>query len=338
MMTNKISNAQIFITLMLCSNLFITSLSSNALNDNIWDSMLSIIIVFAINLIISIPIILMYKKGISLQQIFKDNVSYKIFAIIFLAYFIVVDVLSLLRFQTFQINTNNQDSPTIVLVFLVLLTAFYGAYKGIDCIGRSSIIVFLFFIIGIILCVIGLFDNIRLDYSEKFLADGNSELFSNSLLIFSRSNILPQLFILSHFSNKKIAPFYLFQILSVLILILIFFLTVVCLGRFAGTQNYPIFSLFTVSKLMPLERFDAIYTIISFMLISLKISVDIVAVKSLFKNGTRAIIFFSGLVLILSLIPNMSSFISMFDLYLIPVIILLSVPLPTICYIKGVRR
>lgn len=342
-MKEKVSSKQVFTVLFLSSILFIASLSSESLNYNLWDSVCSVLIAFAFNVILSIPIFLLRKNNKNLLSQLKRNKFFAVFALLYIFYFLVSDIVTLSSMQNLFLNTLYPDVSPIILALLILATAFYGAYKGIEAVARSGFIVLLFFVIGIILTLLGLIDIIEFTNREQFFYEGYNDLFSNAAVVFSRCSIIPQLAIFSYCikGEMKLWKFSLTQLFASLIVVFIIFITVFCLGRFSQTQIYPFYTLFTVSRLAPFERLDAIFSIIWLMVLTFKLSLNILIVKLISsksnKNNVLVLLVYCVLVLIGSvfLVENYILTLSIIQLISIIFSVILGSLLPLFYCVKG---
>ncbi len=272
----------------LSSIFFISVLSMNALSENLWDSIISVFAAFLFNILLSFPIFMLKSKGKNTAAILSESKKFKFILVFYALYFILSDILVLLQIQTMFLNTIYPDNSALILIVLVLSVSFYGAFKGTESVGRSSLVVFITVIICLSLVFLGIVDFFDLSNREQFFYTENNDSVTNFISIFSRASILPQLCILS-FSvngNMNFSSYSLFQLLGGFLCAFSFFMIVLTMGRFAETQLYPLYSLFSFSSIPPFERIDVLFSIIWLMTLCVKISTDLLCIKSLFIRPT----------------------------------------------------
>ncbi|MFI3207381.1 MAG: GerAB/ArcD/ProY family transporter [Clostridia bacterium] len=285
-MKEKIISKQLFVLMFLSAFSFVSTLSSDALGDNIWDSILSVFIAFGLNIALSIPIFLLFKKENTVPEKIAESIYFKPLALFYLLFFVLSNSIEITQLENLFINTIFPDAPPIILASLLLLASVYGAIKGVEAVARASYFVFVFALIGLVLIVLGSFYLIDIDKREVFFYNGTDDMLWNTVVIFSRISTLPQLAILIFCvkDKAKITGFFTSQICVATACALIFVILVLCMGRFASTQIYPIYTLFTVAKLKPLERLDSIFSFVWLMIFTLKLSVSFVAIKIFFDK------------------------------------------------------
>lgn len=274
-MRTKISLNQFYILMFISNILFVTYISSDALGNNFFDSIISIALAFIIGALLSIPIYL--KK--------QNTVQSKLGDAFYAFYFIFSDIIILTQILSVFSNTIYYNVSPVILSLSMLVIAFYGAQKGIEAVSRAAFFIFIIFILSLIFLGLGLVNLAKADNSEVLFYSGYSDCFKNTWLIFSASSYLPQSVMLLRYLNKKLDyKFFVWQGISMISLILIFLAIVFCLGRFAKTQMYPFYSLFSVATLEPIQRMDNIFSLITLTFLTTRVSVDLILTKECFRK------------------------------------------------------
>ena len=344
-MKSKIISKQLMVLLALSSFSFITSISSAALRFNFWDSMLSVGIAFALNVLLAIPVILLYKRKQNITENIVESKYKKLFITLFILYFLVSDVISISQVGTLFLNVEPVDSSPTPLFFLLLITAVYGAIKGIESVARSSYFVMIISAIALLMLIIACVDIVDFEKTQVFFYEGVSDITINTITIFSRCTVLPQLAVLIYTVKDKleIKQFLISQIVVAVLIIALILLVVLTMGNFAQTQMHPIFTLFSVGKLKIINRLDAFFSVICLLVSCIEFSLTFVSIKVLFthsnmkKYSNRALILSAFIIIVLSLYltkfnSNLSAEIQFF--LFIPAVVL-GTCLPSYYLIKG---
>lgn len=274
-MKTKISLSQFYILMFISNISFVTFISSDALNNNFFDSLVSIALAFVLGGLLAIPIFLKENKTT------KSRLADAFYAF----YFIVSDIIILTQILSVFSNTIYYNVSPVILSVTLLAVAIYGCVKGLEAVSRTAFFIFLIFILSFIFLGLGLVNLAKADNSEVLFYNNYTDSIKNTCLIFACSSYLPQTVLLCRFLNKKLDyNFFVWQGISMLALLLIFLAIVFCLGRFAKTQMYPFYSLFSVATLEPIQRMDNIFSLIALSFLTIRFSVDLILTKECFRK------------------------------------------------------
>ncbi len=264
-MTSKISISQFGILIFIGSVTFLSVLTSNSINDNVIDSILSAIIACVIGALLSIPMF-----------VNTDSEFLKKIGIVYAVYFIISDIILLAQIENMYSNTIYPAQTTMFLGAMALIVACYGAYKGIETIARSGTIVFAGFVFCMILLICGTAYSICIENYEVLLHNGYNDTVRNTVIIFAKSSFLPQAFILLRFLNKKPSKaFFIWQIISLVAIVLSLSLIMYALGRFAKIQMYPFYTLSSVATLAPIQSMDIIFSYMWLSVICIRLALSL---------------------------------------------------------------
>lgn len=260
-----ISAAQMF-SMLFISRLVVETTYSAVMSEgsSLWDHILSSFMSFILVFILLIP--LYYLFGMDESKDILDN-SYEligksahIISFIYVVYFMFTCVHTLALFKIFLSNVINPPISTEILLTLMVLSACYGAYKGVEGIARTSGVV-LFFIIGAIIFMgISLYSEIDIINFDPFLYEGNESMFGGVMFMISRSSCIPALTLLLPMAKGDVRKGAVVWNAGVYSLIgAVIFLMTGAMGDFLQTQLFPVYAAASIAKIGTLEHLDALY-------------------------------------------------------------------------------
>lgn len=294
---NKISLNQAVI-LLLCCRVFRIMTVNPFENASAVTVMLSVIISAVAELLLIIPVIILTRRGGDRNICEMAFDRSKVLGIVYSAFYGLLLAVMSVRWVRFFCLFIHEAFPGIkgkgAVAFLLIVISLYGAYLGIEALGRSSVFVFVIFIImfAIMLATTGeKLDFLNFSMTEISYA---SSLFGAVLReVGMNSELVMLLLLISDFrcSFKKVSLVYI-TVKTVLVEIILFFCTAI-LGNYLKLIKLPFFVLGAYSKTRLIERYDALYLIIWTLcaLVSLGLSAYLVAecVKNIFKKSGRGV-------------------------------------------------
>ena len=274
-MTNgKISGGEFSVIFFVSSISFLGSLSSASLGDNYVDAAIAAALSALVNLLLLIPVIRAKGEGRLLSESKFILWAYLLFFI----YSAVTDISSLVHMMH---NTVFPGLNAYIFALFFAGCAFYCARLGPETASRCSQIA-----VGVLAVCSGLmliasvkhieFGNLRVPFYGGFLD------FTDSFWdFFGRMMFLPQyVFLLDNMEkDERIGLKISVSVLAAgLFISAAVIITLLCLGCFAGTQEFPVFTLASFLEISPLQRLD-IFLGISLLTTSLiKLSVTFIAI------------------------------------------------------------
>lgn len=182
---------------------------------------------------------------------------------VYSAYFIVVALRLIKYFSLFMSTGFPVINSSKAIAVCLILVAGYGAFQGIESLGRSASIVFAFFcfmILIIILTTQGSFDLYNLSIPEP----DNPTGFTGFLLkeLGSNSELVTVALILPKIKDGFRKAIYGFLTLKLLVIEFAVFLSVTVLGAYIRVTELPFFKVGALSKTQYIERFDAVYMVV----------------------------------------------------------------------------
>lgn len=263
MINNKISPWQFSIIIFLCTMAPMAFISGEMLGNNISDTVFSLILALVLVLITALPFLFINKE--------PEN---KIINIAYVLFFSVLTVSDSILVSKMLINTLIPEGSGAFISVFMLIIAFYGGYKGVECLARSSQIILFFFLLGAFFIMTASIPNIKKECYLLPFENGYKDFYYNALSVFSVASFVPQFYILRKKVNGKFRIKSVISIVTVFILSELFFLLVqYTLGYYALTQQYPLYTLSAVTAAPPLKRLDLIFTVIFIMAVVLRFSV-----------------------------------------------------------------
>ena len=254
------------------------------------DLLISVAIAFVLTVVLSFPICFCIKKGIS-------PISVKWIGWLYICFFVYKTAVNVARFSGFATGRLNPDATTYFFSIMIICAVAYGAYLGIEGLGRFSLFVGVS-ILGVIVLIIGLnADNFELINLFPIVQNSTSDIAYNSAIFTSNAVEPAVLLVLSGRVNSdynKIKKAYFGSVVSayLTIFVLIFF-SLAVMGANSTLSSYPIFTLFQMATGESMARLDIIHTafwiLSAFLKCSLLIYCATVCIKQ-FSHKNKCII------------------------------------------------
>ena len=343
----------LFISRMIVNLTYSPIISSS---NSMWDHIISAIISFFITFLLVIPVYFICNKrepmNIADISCFLLGKIGLIFVFVYAIYYIFVCIYTLSLFDDFVANVMNPKTPIILMSSAIMLTAAYGAYKGIEALVRTSGFILFLIVVASLFIIITLLPNIdKLNY-EPLMYYGNGNVVNGILLMISMTSCIPAMAMLIPLTKGNVKKGILLWNIAVYFSISIFIVVIVgALGDYLKTQMFPIYTATTIAGIGFLKNLDALYlgiwTTGLFIKISLFLLLFSMCVKRIFGNKAARISILLGAIIITilsNLVINyrsLSNFIyninfllsfTLLTSFLIPLILLI------VDYIKAERR
>lgn len=242
----KISSGQFYISLLLTNTVFIFTLSDLSVAPNeLLPSLIPLLISMAISLFMfyfSYSVTKNSGKSVLEYITIKNKALANIFKAIYLFYFLYVGSLLLLSYTKLFVTSVNKSAVMWFIILLMCLSCIYSGVKGLEALSRACVIIFAFLIITVLLVTAGNFtyfdfDNLRTMNSKENQLD-NAVFYIAAGFLPSASAVL-----INRVKNNSFAKATLWQGVSYIVAFVLVISTVLVLGSFSITQQYPVFSL-----------------------------------------------------------------------------------------------
>ena len=274
MIDNKISGGEFSLLAFVSLLAPLAFVGSGDLGGNIADTVYSALVAGAINLLLSLPLFLLRKVGVNENSGKGEKIIWLIY-LFSLAVFMACDVYTLTKMLN---NTIIPEGSPAFMAGFTLLIAGYGAFKGIETVGRSAGIVAFSFLVGLIFMLLAALPIMRKEEYVVPFYEGGEGFVNNSLFLVSRTCTVPGLLpLISDIRGKAGVRFAGFNIAAAVISSLMFLEVQYGLGYYALTQKYPLYTLSSVTEAEPLKRLDLIFIIIFVMAAVLRLSLIFLA-------------------------------------------------------------
>ena len=264
----------LFISRMVISMTYGTLLIGNC---DTWDHIISAPIAFLLTFLLTYPIYKLFKMDIRMNLI--DNIQeltgkLSILLIsIYIIYYLIVSFHTLAIFNNFIINAVDPPMSIPLLSILLLSSACYGAYKGIEALARTSNFILMATILSIVFFSISLFSSIEPINFEPLFYNGYSSVIEGVFYMLSQSACIPALAVLFPMAkgNHKLGIFFWNTSVYIVFSIFIIFITGT-MGEFATTQLFPVYTAAGIGKFGSFRHLDSLYLAIWMSGIFLKLS------------------------------------------------------------------
>ena len=218
---------------------------------------------FPFLIILFLPSYLLFKKsGLSpLQSAYEaSHILGNGTAIIFCLFFLLSAAVNLSRFNIFMTSTTGADQSPLFFPLLLIIPAFYAAYKGLESISRTALIALVIGFISvavIILAVFPKFDLLNIVSPHFYDKKGTAELLgvyiSNTSEAVAFSLLLPK--VRGNVKRTMIG----FSALCSVGMFIIFFSVSAVFGELAAFENFPFYALADIAELGELKRLSALH-------------------------------------------------------------------------------
>lgn len=316
--------------------------------ETILDSFFSYLLAMAAGIVIALPIWMAQRGGRSVPALAMENLG-RAGAVVPLAYclyFVVAGGSSLALFQIFLMDTVNPDFATGLVIAALLGTAVYGGLRGIETVMRCAGCVFVVMLLGCGLVfgiVASRFDSRRLD---PLFYNGMTQTWRGVALFLARTSVFADMAVLlPQVRGRKAWGFVGWAAGTAGFIGVTVLLIAGCLGRYAYTQNFPVYVLGSLTEVRSLQRLDAVFTGVWIMGLIIKLAVDLYACQVCFacmtgKRRKWPVWAAAGAMLVLALLGARTSGLQgiLLDPKYLAVCTLVSALLPLVASIKLHRK
>ena len=240
-------------------------------------------------LLTSLPAVLFLKADNSSSLITRAGsispVFSKVLCLFYLAAYLYFGIITSVRFGIFTGSVMFPDTDVAFFIIMMLFAASYIATRGIECIGRSSVII-LIPVLGALIFVFATqseaFD--RLNFTYPF-SDSIKDIASSGFYSASRTGELAFPLLLTPFVKKQKTKHIFSWIFAVTAVITVteIILTGV-LGGFGSTQLFSMYSLSVLAQTGFIERLDAIITCMWLLCAAVKIAITLFLCRTLLSS------------------------------------------------------
>ncbi len=288
----RISAAQFFIAMFVSRTVVTITINARFMGgESLLDNIISYLLAMAAGLLIALPIWLSVRSGqgksvpaLAVQRLGPVG---KVVPLLYGLYFIVTGGLSLALFQIFLMDAVNPGFSAGLVILALVAVALYGALRGIETVARCAICVFaaLLLACGLVFAIVATRFNPH--YLEPLFQYGFSQTGQGMLVFLARASVFADMAVLlPQVSGKRKLGFFWWMAGTAAFVGLTILLTAGCLGRYAYTQNFPVYVLASLTEVQSLQRLDAVFTGVWMMGLVIKLACDLYACRVCFWSIT----------------------------------------------------
>lgn len=332
-LTPKITSFQFF-TILFLSRVFamVTYITSLRTQLSTTDEVIATVLMGVFLLITAIPTAVFLKKDNESSIIMRASVVSKTFAkvlcVIYFIDYLYFGIITSVRFGIFTGSVMFPDTNVTFFVIIMIAASAYIAFKGIESMGRSAVIILipvLFAIIFVFSTQIKDFD--FLNFTSPF-TDEISDIISSGLYTASRTGELAFVTLLTPYVKNQKGRHVYYWIFAIIGIVIITELMISgILGGFGSTQLFNMYSMSVLAEFGFIERMDAIITCMWLLCAGVKISITIFLCETLLTalfGKRRQIIYIavSAVIIFIGTIPLSNDIISFASLIRSPLAII----------------
>ena len=208
--------AMLFVSRMVVSMTYGTLLIGDS---ELWDHLVSIPIAFILTFLLMVPIYKLFKMDMKMSLIDNSEQYFGKFGILvtalYVIYYLIISFHTLAIFNNFILNAVNPSISLPLLSALLLFSACYGAYKGLEALVRTSAFILLATILAFLFLGIFLLSGISLSltsssYQIRNILQKSVKDFGASggqiMIINSQNNHPEKIFTIGQYSFKPFNP------------------------------------------------------------------------------------------------------------------------------------
>lgn len=231
-----------------------------------WDHVLSALISFLLTFLIAAPVYFLHRRRPEMDLI--DVAGYHmgrwmiIVAVIYALYYLTICCYTLSLFDAFISNVMSPRVSLWVLSLAFVVTACYGACKGIEALARASGLILIAICAAVVFLVVALIPQIDPLNYPPLLFDGPEQTLNGVLLMISHTSCVPAMALLLPMAKKGNVTrgivtwnFTIYLTIAVLITMI-----VGALGDYLKTQIFPIYAATSIAQIGAFKRLDALYS------------------------------------------------------------------------------
>lgn len=281
----KISTAQLICLMTVSSvTLMITCNASFLGGDNLVDNLLSCGIAFLCNFILVIPVFLLMRRRSDCNLLLQSETAGKwllyCISIFYILYFLIIDLQYLATFQFFLGNVFHPAVPTWIFSVMIVLAAVYSAFKGLEAMSRTSVLLLILVLLGISVIGVLLFSDLHTQNFTPLLYDGPQQTLLGTAFYLSGSSCIATYAILFSTANgKRKLGFCIWNGITFVVAAFLLFLIIGTLGSFANLQLFPLYSAATMANLGTFQRMDSVFICIWLIGLFLKLAIDLYCIS-----------------------------------------------------------
>ena len=303
--TNKITAGQLFCMLFISRMVVnVTYSPYMAASGEMLDQVVSACLSIVFMTLIAIPIYVLHKRRPSDTLVdqacaLTGRFLGALITVFYGLYFLFICGYNLSFYSAFVSSVMAPKFSLLLLASAVLLTACYGAFRGVEALARASGIIIVIVVACLVFFITALLFKLDpLNYTP-LLYDGTDKMWIGVEQMIGRSSCIVFLGLLLPFTRGKVKKGFFTWLFSTNLTMIILILVIVgALGDFIRTQIYPIYAAASVAELGIFKRVDALFfavwTTCLFIKVSLGLYLFSLCVKKFFGQKAAKFSIFIG--------------------------------------------
>lgn len=287
---HRISASQFFILLFVSQAIGAVGINAGYLGgENMLEAIVSYVLAMALGLLISLPVWLVHRRwpeqsvADAAQSAFGK--AGKAVPVLYILYFVVTGGAALGLFQIFLLDTVNPEFSAALVMAAVAAVAVYGAARGIETVARCGLCVFVGLLLGSLLVFSIVASRFEAENLEPLFVNGMSQTFRGTALFLSRTSVFADMAVLlPQVTGRKRAGFLGWAGGAAAFVGILLLLLAGCLGPYGAAQNFPVFSLSSMTEIRSMQRLDAVFVGIWIMGLTVRLSCGLYACRVCFSS------------------------------------------------------
>ncbi len=253
---SKISAPQLFCLLLLSRGVLSVAYGAFSSSKSIQSAAIAAVLSGIISVLLSIPVLFLGSGG---EKALKSGAG-RVISGFYALYFFYVICVTLTLFTVLRAETSGLRISIFVLPLLILITALYGSYKGIEAIARTGSLILFAVITAFVLLCLSLISRSDVLNLAPIGSLKLSDITSDTIIMLGEQNCIPAIvFIYPHVKGKVKSTIILWiLVLFACIASLSLFIASV-LGNYSDSQLFPVYAWARLSSFGVLQRLDALF-------------------------------------------------------------------------------
>ena len=203
-----------------------------------------------------------------------------------LAFLLAVNsIYTLSRLQFYTTSTIFNAAPSLVFILITLLVCAYGVFKGIEAIGRTSLVISVALIAFIAVVVFAVSENYRVEFLYPKLMERPHDFISEVMTELSKNTEIYIFLIAMGFSDKKPHRAIYFGVpFLFLITELLAISQTLIFGPYTEDLRFPFFIMSALSDVVLFQRLDGIDVVLWTLISVIRICACVICIREIFSR------------------------------------------------------
>ena len=263
-MEHTISAAQFFAVQFLIRVTMTIALDPSAIaGENPLNTLLSYGLAMVLGAGLAVPVWLLHRQpGVAFGEQARQALGPlgRVVGLFYILYFVAANALSLGAFLELLEERLHPEFPLVLILAAVVAVAAYGAWRGLETIART----------GACLCVLVLAGTALLFGTaagrfqwENLQPLGDAPALRGAAVFLSRTSLFAEMAVLlPYVRGRRGLGFALWSLGTTVFVAALTLLLAGCLGPYAATQDFPVYTLASLSEVASLQRLEPVFAVL----------------------------------------------------------------------------